>query len=210
MKGAQQFAVKPEYYEIGQKMKHYENESAIKKTLDQQIPWLVRLDGNSWSARTKPFKKPCDLILHKAMLATSKDLFVEYLPSTIYTASDEITMVFPPMESGNVLGGRLSKIISLSASFCAARFNHHLSSMATDVDDNKKTAMTSFRWYFDSRAFNVSDSEECLQNIRWRMMDCRRNSISGLAQAHFNQKILQNLNGEQMLNNFERREEHSI
>jgi tRNA(His) 5'-end guanylyltransferase len=107
------------------------------------------------------------------MLATTKDLISEFMPSTAYTCSDEITLVFPSSQFGIVSAGRISKIVSLSASLCAARFNHHLSTsegefppavhfQLENLNLKKKAAMTNFRWYFDSRAFNLPNEEEAL------------------------------------------------
>jgi tRNA(His) 5'-end guanylyltransferase len=100
---------------------------------------------------TRGFQKPCDvtcklkisyifLKVHKAMLACTKDLVGEYKCSVAYTESDEISLVFPAPESPAIplmYAGKITKITSLSAGFCTARFNYHLSQMVSDTIDEK-------------------------------------------------------------------------
>jgi tRNA(His) 5'-end guanylyltransferase len=63
------------------------------------------------------------------MLLTAMDLLTKFNCSAVYTASDELSMVFAPsgmQDEHLIYSGRLLKIVSLSASYAAVRFNHHL------------------------------------------------------------------------------------
>jgi tRNA(His) 5'-end guanylyltransferase len=80
--------------------------------------------------------------VHKAMLASTKDLVQEFNCSTAYTESDEITLIFPPAPlSGQrpiLFNGKIAKIISLTASLCSARFNFHLNQLAEESSISPK------------------------------------------------------------------------
>src|SRR5690606_2608120 len=90
-----------------------------------------------------------DLIckVHNVMVNTSKDLLLKFNARTVYTQSDEITMIFPRLkqkktddeeketktdkkkkkeEEEKVLpfSGRAQKIATLAAGYCSARFNY--------------------------------------------------------------------------------------
>lgn len=128
---------------LGDRMKSYETRSS--SPFLESLPFIIRLDGHRFSKFSKPFDKPFDQrskllskttpfsflhIVHKAMLLTARDLLNEYNPTSVFTESDEISMIFPEVPedstSQRIFGGKISKIISLSAGFCSARFNYHL------------------------------------------------------------------------------------
>jgi len=120
---------------IGDKMKAFEKETTLK--LDPTRPYMVRLDGHRFSKYTSSLHKPYDVRLHHAMLATTVDLFERFLPAAAYTESDEISLVFAPVDyyrteedqakapSTLPYGGKVQKISSLLAGYCSSRFNHH-------------------------------------------------------------------------------------
>ena len=63
------------------------------------------------------------------MILTCHDLMKEFQCVAIYTFSDEITMIFPKQFYSNTthqFNGRYSKLISVTAGFTSAKFNHHI------------------------------------------------------------------------------------
>jgi len=143
------------------------------------------------------------------MAKTACDLLTEFGPALVYTQSDEITMVYPAVAATDpdnldsvdkkdevppqqlLFGGKVTKITTLMASFCAVRFNFHL--QAEQYDEVAETKLVekvrACRAYFDARAFNVPSEVEAVNNVLWRShVDCRRNSILNLGCAHFSPK----------------------
>lgn len=82
---------------LGDRMKEMEN--ANLQTIDPSLPWMVRLDGHKFSSFTANFKRPFDDRVHHCMIAACNALLKEFKPTTVYTCSDEITLIFPSFES---------------------------------------------------------------------------------------------------------------
>lgn len=187
---------------LGERMKGYET-SVGSGTLDPNLPFIVRADGTRFSKLTKSFEKPFDDRIHLAMLYTTRDLVTEFNASTGFTASDEISLVFPQvnpeLKQNHLFNGRIQKIVSLVAGYTSARFNYYLHRQCTP-ETNKETSlkMQSGKAFFDARAFNIPP-DEALNNISWRMSDCKRNSISIMAQTHFTSKELHKVSGLEMI-----------
>jgi tRNA(His) 5'-end guanylyltransferase len=86
------------------------------------------------------------------MLHTASDLLKSYPCSSVYTESDEISMIFPaiqPHEGGEVIhpfGGRVLKVSSLAASYASVRFNHYMQLQLTS-DANDKVRRTIINVY---------------------------------------------------------------
>ena len=54
--------------------------------------------------------------------------------------------------------------------------------------------------HFDSRVFTLPSLDRAVAYVRWRAVhDCRRNSVSMLAQAHFHHTQLDGLDARSML-----------
>jgi tRNA(His) guanylyltransferase len=190
---------------IGDRMKEYEQTTVSYLVKEQS--WIVRLDGHHFSKFTKGFTKPFDPRLASAMTKTACDLLTEFGPSLVYTQSDEITMVYPAIMANTVttvspeqqqqqqqiFGGKVTKITTLMASFCAVRFNFHIQAEEYSDDSESEVRLAkkvrSCMAYFDARAFNVPSETEAVNNVLWRShVDCRRNSILNLGCAHFSPK----------------------
>lgn len=110
-----------------------------------------------------------------------------------YVQSDEISLVLRNDQSEKSeawFGNRMQKLCSISAGICSVAFNNH---MAELTDGDAPLA------YFDSRVMYMPSKEEVFNCILWRQRDCVRNSISGLAQAHFSQKELDGMNSDDKL-----------
>lgn len=127
---------------LAERMRLYESRT-FSQTIEHSLPFILRLDGHSFSELTSPFQKPYDergklikifqidvnlLVVAKIMLKTAVDAFLTYHPLAIYTASDELTLIFHnqgPLQIA-FFGGRVQKILSLVSGFCSARFNYYM------------------------------------------------------------------------------------
>jgi len=130
-------AAEAESLSLGDRMKQYEAE--MQRYLDRSLPFLVRLDGHGFSKFTRGFRKPFDDRIQCAMALAARDLMHEFRAATCYVASDEITLLFPPCAADSaeqiIYGGKVLKIVSLSAGFASARFNHYLQSQDYTNDE---------------------------------------------------------------------------
>lgn len=143
-------------------------------------------DGKGFSKYTKRIKcvKPYDLGLSNAMQIVTEEL-VKYCDADIgYTQSDEITLILSRRsdKAEMFLGGRFQKLCSVLASLATYHFNRQAKYFVTKGD-----AMA----LFDCRAFEVPDKATAIKCLDWRALDCRRNSVSCMAQCHFSHKKLQ-------------------
>jgi len=183
--------------EIGERMKVYEK--GLESSLNNTLPFIVRLDGHRFSKFTKGFKKPFDERIYTAMIRTTADLLRDFSPTLAYTQSDEITLVFMPQldENNNfknyIFNGRVQKIVSLLAGFTSSRFTYHLSHQTYDVESEQNLIDKISMAYFDGRIFNLPDESEVLYNIVWRLTDAKRNSKNNLGHIHLTQKEVEGL-----------------
>src|SRR3989304_6659649 len=100
------------------------------------MPFVMRLDGIGFSKFTRGLHKPYDYNFHQAFTNTTMQLMKESHAATAYTHSDEISLLFYPKRNKNDtdwiephFGGRIQKVISTAASFCAMVFNKELVSI---------------------------------------------------------------------------------
>lgn len=139
-------------------------------------------------------RKPFDRRMIDAMQMAALALCNEIQSSVMaYVQSDEISLVLRNDQSEKSeawFGNRMQKLCSISAGICSVAFNNH---MAELTDGDAPLA------YFDSRVMYMPSKEEVFNCILWRQRDCVRNSISGLAQAHFSQKELDGMNSDDKL-----------
>jgi tRNA(His) guanylyltransferase len=169
--------------------KGYEKAASMQLRADQ--PVIVRLDGHRFSSFTKGFHKPYDMRLFRAMLLASSDLLAQYGCASVFTQSDEISMIFDVQnqEIGQTLpfNGKLQKLVSLAASFCSVRFCFHLERElgGTELLEAKRGLA-----HFDARAFNVPDAKAVAENLVWRQNDCKRNSVNNLGSLYLNNRML--------------------
>eukprot|EP01122_Echinamoeba_exundans_P010186 TRINITY_DN3751_c0_g1_i1.p1 TRINITY_DN3751_c0_g1~~TRINITY_DN3751_c0_g1_i1.p1 ORF type:complete len:243 (-),score=50.20 TRINITY_DN3751_c0_g1_i1:533-1261(-) len=150
------------------------------------------------------------------MEATAMDLLVAFSAATVFTCSDEITMIFPPLQrepragSDEVgpqfaeasFGGKVQKLASVTAGYASVSFDRHMRDQhfdpATEADliEHVKTK----RPYFDGRVFNVPSNTEIVNNVVWRShYDFRRNSVSMLGRAHFSAAALNKKSTQQVI-----------
>lgn len=196
---------------LGDEMKKYEADTC-DANVDLSRPVVVRLDGHCFSTYTKGFNRPYDLRIHRAMVSTAGDLLEKFGAVTAYTESDEISLVFHPhgedTPSTMPFNGRVQKVVSVFAGFASARFNRHMLNETFDDNEadgssggNKRSKRNGSQAalrakveesaaHFDARVFSLPSAERLVAYLRWRaVLDCKRNSISMLAQAHFPHEV---------------------
>lgn len=128
-------------------MKSYEEN--WEKQIMSHTSFAVRLDGRNFSKLTKGLQKPFDKKFSAVMVRTMNDLITEFKPSTAYTHSDEITLLFPATctlgEYYNVrhkhrlhpYDGRVLKLCTVMSGYCSARFNFHMSNIFSADKENE-------------------------------------------------------------------------
>lgn len=168
------------------RMKLYEAASAVY--LPRRLPMIVRVDGRAFHGLTRGMDKPWDLRMRDAMTLTALALVDDMAGAKIaYVQSDEISVLLTDYDA---LGTQpwfdksLQKVVSIAAARATLEFNDAL-------------ALPGKRGMFDARAFVLPREEVCNYFV-WRQQDATRNSVSGLAQAHFSHKSLHGLSGAEM------------
>jgi tRNA(His) guanylyltransferase len=165
---------------------------------------------------TKPLRKPFDILFVTAMGQTAGDLLLEFNAKTVYTHSDEITVIFDKActeeqfldekeRKCHIYNGRAQKLLSHLAAFCSVRFNYHaVALMADQVDiyparfiENVKE----FRQTFDARILTFDKNPaEIVCHLIWRSVyDACRNAISTYGRQVFSHKELNNKNSTEMI-----------
>jgi len=202
---------------LGGRLKGYE--AQYENEIPQNEHLIVRIDGHKFSKYTKGMNKPFDSIFSKAMEETTKDLLDEFGAYTVYTQSDEITMILPSLMNTDkhkgqnkpfwthTHSGRVQKIVSLVAGFTTMSFNKHFKNIIDDIQlDNAIKQNGGYDYitkmykkigsaWFDARVYGVPSDEEAFNSILWRVRDCIKNSKSTFAQTYCSHKELQNKNG---------------
>jgi tRNA(His) guanylyltransferase len=188
--------------ELANRMRQYESD--FEDSIAAETPVILRCDGHSFSRIASCFQKPFDPRYHNAMVETAKDLLKDFPSATIaYTASDEITLVFP--KGLNVYNNRIQKISTIAAGLASVRFYVHMVKQIEDikVDENGKELklvkdygleMISHA-HFDGRVYAVPDIDEAVNCLVWRCRgDAMRNAVNAFARMHFNNRKLHKKN----------------
>lgn len=178
-------------------------EDVFDLRLPANRPYIVRLDGNNFSKFTSQLQQPFDRYFTQAMALTAKDMMLEFHVDTFSTHSDELSLYF---RAGNVHhSGRVMKICSELASFCALRFNYHLANLITpDKHLYKESLLKQLgdpKRNFDARAFTVPVGKdyEFVNHLMWRSRDCERNAVSKYADMQFSYKQLHKKSGDEKI-----------
>lgn len=160
---------------LGDRMKAYE--TIPRARLVPKMPVLLRLDGKAFHTLTRGMEKPADPFFQTAMWETAKALCTEIQGCQIaYVQSDEITLLLVDYQTIKTQGWfdyEVQKMCSIAGSLASVAFTQALGK----------------RGLFDCRAWNLP-AAEVVNCFIWRQQDATRNSISGLAQAHFSHKEL--------------------
>ena len=197
---------------IGDRMKQYEN--CYRIYLPRRSAVVVRLDGRSFHSFTKGFARPYDTVFASCMWETARKLCENVGGCRFgYTQSDEITLILADWENPKTepwFGNNLQKIASISASMATLYFNKAFQEKVApeydyierdeklrDIQIAHLKALNNRMATFDSRVFIVPQ-EEIFNVLYWRQLDCKRNSIQLLGQAHFSHNQLQNKNSDEI------------
>jgi tRNA(His) guanylyltransferase len=177
--------------DFGNRMKEYEF-SETKRKFMPLLPVIVRIDGKNFSKFTKTMKKPFDLRMIKAMQETTKQLVKETNAKISYTQSDEITLIFKQKEYNSEIffNGKIQKMVSVIASLTTGYFIQAYKDNFNEYP-NKMPA-------FDTRAFQVPNEMEAVNQLLWRTQDACKNAVSCSARTFYSHKELQNKNSQEM------------
>lgn len=177
------------YDDFGKRMKTYEN--SFRFSLPRRMPVILRIDGCHFHSFTKGMEKPFDDKLIEAFWETCKYLAENIMGAKmIYHQSDEISVLitnYDSIQTDSWFSNNLQKIVSVSASMAAAKFNEIIRKSYPD----KELA------FFDSRAW-VLPQDEVNNYFTWRQQDATKNSISMTAFANFKHEELHGMNGNQL------------
>lgn len=179
-----------------QRMKsQYEERS--KTFLPRRTYTVIRIDGKSFTKFCKGLKKPFDAEFIKDMNETAKYLCENIQGAKFaFVQSDEISILLTDFEKNETdawFDNEVQKMVSVSASLAAAKFNHlrlnnifknairFVSDIAYQMvaDEFAKMKLAAF----DSRVFTIPDPIEVGNYFVARQRDCTRNSISMAAQS---------------------------
>lgn len=168
---------------LGDRMKRqYEDRTRV--LLPRRTFTILRADGKAFHTFTRQCQKPYDQALALAMDEAATALCEEAQGACLaYVQSDEISVLlgdFSTITTEAWFDGNLQKIVSVAASVVTAAFNRNFSSTSEAL--------------FDCRAFTIPDAVEVENYFVWRQQDAVRNSIQGLAQAHFSANQCHGLN----------------
>ena len=180
----------------GDRMKAYEAEETSRK-LARTFPIYARLDGRSFSKFTKGMNRPFDLRFQKAMDFVTKNLVEQTHAKIGYVQSDEISLLWyhETPQSEPLFGAKTHKLTSVLPSLGAA-------ALSWGIQNNFGSEGMTLRGklpHFDCRVLNLPSKLEASNMILWRAMDCKKNSISMVAQSHFSHKELHGADQGKML-----------
>lgn len=155
-----------------------ELESAATGTFPPEQYVLIRLDGRTFSAWTSHLPERLDPRFHAVMQATALSIGDECGAIFVYVQSDEITLVLAPCagKTQRVFGGRVHKLMSLSAAHVSVVFNAE----AVKRGIGRDRLAT-----FDARAWAAPSAVRAAECVLARMLDADRNSTSTYARGFF-------------------------
>jgi tRNA(His) 5'-end guanylyltransferase len=178
---------------LGDRMKMYE--SVSRNTLVRRMPVILRVDGRAFHTFTKAakFERPFDGLMSVCMENVAFGLVREIQGAKLaYVQSDEVSVLitdYDTIATEAWFANGIQKMVSVAASIATTSFIRGLMFNSNQHRD-LLTKPLGIKWpQFDARIFNLPKEEVCNYFI-WRQQDATRNSISMLAQTHFNHKQL--------------------
>ena len=172
---------------LGDRMKMYEGVADTQLT--RRTPVMGRLDGKAFHTFTRDLKRPWDERFHRCMWEAAKHLCTVIQGCQVaYIQSDEITLLLTDWTTFDTtpwMGYRLGKMCSIAAAECSVAFlRAYKREFNVDLEDIEALPV------FDARFWNLP-MEEVTNAFLWRQQDCTRNSITMLANAHFEHRDLE-------------------
>lgn len=162
---------------LGDRMKYCEGLEANRMFMPG-LPIIARMDGRSFHNFTKGMERPFCENLSICFKNTLIKLIEETGACIGYTQSDEITLVWRPLNFGEQMwfNGRISKMTSQLAALTTLYFFTEVQKHLPEYADRLPS--------FDARAWQVPSEEEAISCLVWREWDATKNSIS-MAASHY-------------------------
>jgi tRNA(His) 5'-end guanylyltransferase len=188
-------------YDLEDRMKFWEKLSQQITKVDPTYPFIVRIDGCNFSKFTQKLKALSkDEVFSNefrgAMVDTACDLLLKFKPITVYTHSDEITLVFQDYVSYDdddneiVTGehyrsGKVYKLLSEIPSCASTMFTRNLRNKFSEKHDVLEY-LSGVDLSFDARliVFPREATYEVANHMIWRTRDCYRNYVSAYAEKY--------------------------
>jgi tRNA(His) guanylyltransferase len=176
--------------DIGGRMKTYESNRRLSND-----PIIIRIDGKSFHNWTKSVnaKRPYDELVANTMVASTR-LVADQMQGfkLAYSQSDEATFLLTNSteKDQHWFGGKLDKLVSITASMFTYHFNRLWGPLAASVSVSQSYNYKNAPAFFDARAFNIplEDAANCFY---WRYIDWKRNSVIMLGRDFFSHKEMQ-------------------
>ncbi|WP_297499458.1 tRNA(His) guanylyltransferase Thg1 family protein [Thermococcus sp.] len=150
--------------------------------LDPRKPFVIRLAGRPFSRWTGGLEKPFDMRLVSLFIETTKALFRELDNLRFaYGQSDKVALLFFPLHPNSqpIFGGKIYKVLSLSASIFTATFNRFLSHYIPEKSEPAN---------FDSRVVQFDNFSDVRNYFLWRWKDAVRNSKNSSPRLYLSPK----------------------
>lgn len=185
---------------LGDRMKRYEE--VTRHSLMRRTPVIIRIDGKAFHTFTKCLPdldeslkvSPYSVKMYETMAHTCAVLFTKIQNvQFVYSQSDEISILLKDWDTHETqqwFDGNLQKLTSVSASIATAAFNFFFSTV-------REPNWVGDLAFFDSRAFNVPESE-VVNYFIWRQQDASRNSVQMFGRHYFSHKQLHQKNVSQI------------
>ena len=188
--------------ELENRMKFYEEQSQEITVINKRSPFIVRLDGILFSKFTSKLKSMTNEKVYlkefrNAMQTTACDLLLKFNPTTVYTHSDEITLIFPDcvtydndgyelLDREHYRGGKVFKLLTEIASTTSTSFTRNIRNQFKDNEEVTKFLLSK-DVSFDARliVFPNSYKYDIANHMIWRTRDCYRNYVSDYAKSYF-------------------------
>lgn len=143
------------------------------QTIPPGVPFVVRVDGRSFSRLTEAYDKPFDIRFHQRMRQVARTLTDEFGGTLCYTQSDEASVLLnPPYDLFN---RSVDKLTSLTAATATAAF------LTADAELPDSVDLAEIRPTFDARIVVLPDVDHVVQYFCWRQADAWRCAVNTLA-----------------------------
>lgn len=174
---------------LGDRMKLYELAEAGRRFMPL-LPIMARIDGRCFSSFTRDMRRPYDLGMTHAMIATTASLVEETNACMGYTQSDEITLAWHSLDPKSQVwfDGRISKMTSQLGALATLYF-YRLISGSMDAKYRERLPT------FDARVWQVPNRTEGANVFLWREWDCTKNSLTMAASELYSHNELHGKNG---------------
>jgi tRNA(His) 5'-end guanylyltransferase len=177
-------------FELKERMLYHENTSKKISVIPQTQPFIVKITGRAFKNLISDIKKDSvySIEFKKSMILTATDLLKEFGPSTAYTQTNEIVLIFNrKIEGDHIFNGCVNKILSNISGYASASFDRHL----TDLCGRQKRIPS-----FNSRlvVFPLGKDYEIFNYMYWRSScDSVRNFIAMYAEKYIGKHEIHNM-----------------